>query len=202
MRQCIIVCLLILAHAIFAFNGGAQAKVTSELKERPYKVWGSSPRALVSYMYRRPFRGDYGPALANIRPKYQLKLSTTKGRDGQCRVARSHLHIRFVMTLPAAQQSQNFSHRTRSYWNAFRRFTRRHELTHRRIYLGCARSVDREFMRLRARSCRQLIHQARRKLAQSRRLCEVKHRAFDRREFPRVPQLSLFRASRGRAVWR
>jgi predicted secreted Zn-dependent protease len=153
-------------------------------------------------MRRHPFRGDYGPALANIRPRYRLKLTTLRGKEGLCRIKSTDLAIRFTMTLPSAQQRHRFSRQTKSQWTNFYRFARSHELRHKRIYLGCARNFERQIKKLRNRNCAALTRQARQKLRRQERQCDRQHRAFDGKDFPRVPHLPLFRAARGRSVWR
>src|SRR5213076_1703304 len=102
-----------------------------------YVVGGTSGPGLVSYMRRRPFPGDNGPAVANIRPHYTLSVDTTYA-DAVCKPSDIDLNIDFVMTLPAAKTPAAFSPWTRSAWNGFVDFARRHEETHRTIYLDCA----------------------------------------------------------------
>lgn len=168
----------------------------ARLVNRDYRVYGDTERALVAFMKSRPFRGDHGPALANIRPHYTLKASV--GNQGPaCRVEALDLSIRFVLTLPRAMDADRFSARTRRVWSSFRAFTKRHEDTHRRIYLGCARRFLYMAWRLSdPHSCGALKRRVRSLLRQQERACDRLHDAFDRRELPRLRQLALFRMAR------
>src|SRR5437764_6265271 len=103
-------------------------------------------------MRRRPFRGDNGPAVANIRPHYTLSVDTTY-TDAVCTVRDVDLSIDFVMTLPEARTPGAFSPVTRSAWAGFVDFARRHEETHRDIYLDCAEAFTVKAQALVASNC-------------------------------------------------
>src|SRR5262245_32948241 len=87
-----------MAFVLLAPESGI-AGVRSTTEFRAYVVGGTTAGSLVSYMRRRPFRGDYGPAVANIRPNYTLSIDTTFS-DAVCSVRDVDLNINFVMTLP------------------------------------------------------------------------------------------------------
>lgn len=184
--------------------GTAQAatRLKHSTVQRDYRVRGRTSRQLVSSMRARPFPGDNGPALANIRPRYRLKIQTWKVGKA-CRVEHLDLNIRFVMTLPKATHAGRFDRRTRVAWNGFTRFTHRHELVHRRIYIGCARRFLSQSKRMTSsRSCAALQQDIRRKLRQADKGCDRQHDAFDRQDFPRVPGLALFRQAGSRSYRR
>src|SRR5262249_44798128 len=113
------------------------AEVRSSTEFGAYVVSGTTAGALVSYMRRRPFHGDSGPAVANIRPHYTLSIDTSFS-DAVCSVKDVDLDINFVMTLPQARTPGAFSPATWSAWSNFVEFARRHEETHRSIYIDCA----------------------------------------------------------------
>jgi predicted secreted Zn-dependent protease len=120
--------------------------------------------SLATRMRSNPFRGDRGGAVANIRPKYSLKVSTSPS-GGTCRVTNVDLAISFVVTLPRANEG-GMAAGTRSSWRSFVAFARQHEATHRSIYLQCAQNF----------------------LAKARQ-----HAAFDRSERRRLAGQPLFR---------
>ena len=99
--------------AISALCSAAEAfgRISQTTEIRDYRVYGTTPRELVSYMRARPFAGDNGPALANIRPRYTLKIETGIHR-GQCRIRSVHLSIRFIMSLPRAMDRGRFARGT------------------------------------------------------------------------------------------
>ena len=163
---------------------------------RDYRVYGKTPGQLVSYMKRRPFRGDNGPAMANIRPRYNLTTATTKNKRG-CKIKRLNLNVRFIMTLPKSMDKRKQSKKTQNVWRSFRKFTQRHEERHRKIYMRCARDFVRAATAIAPmRSCRQLKNEIKKRLKAHEKACDQKHLAFDRREFRRVPLLPLFRHAR------
>ena len=172
------------------------SKIPHRTEIRDYKVYGTTPGQLVAYMKRRPFRGDNGPAMANIRPRYDLKTVTNKTKK-KCEIDRVNLSVRFVMTLPKSMESGKQSKNTRHAWRSFRAFAQRHEEQHRRIYMQCARDFVRKAVKLSPeRSCGRLQRRVKTLLKEQEEECDKKHLAFDRRDFAKVPALSLFRQAR------
>ncbi|WP_319531098.1 DUF922 domain-containing protein [uncultured Cohaesibacter sp.] len=188
--------MLCFAAFLFSPPADARVRVSNRTEVRDYRVHGETAGELVSYMKRRPFRGDYGPAMANIRPRYTLRTATSKTARG-CRISELSLDIRFIMTLPKAIDSHRHSSSTRQAWRGFRAFAKRHEEGHRKIYLSCARRYASKVLLLPPTlSCSSIERQARRMLREQEKACDIQHHAFDRREFRRVPSLSLFRQAR------
>ncbi len=190
------------AAALIGLSPPARADISARTVERDYRVRGHDAPALVRFMRRRPFAGDNGPAMANIRPRYDLRITTRpgarrRGKAAACQVGSLKLSIRFTMTLPRAVHEPRFDRRTRRAWRHFTRFARRHEEVHRRIYLTCARRFLREAARLSSeRSCSRLRRDVRRLLRDRDRACNRQHDAFDRRDFPRLKHMALFTLAR------
>jgi len=187
--------LIVILGPILGSGDLARAEIRSELRERSYVVSGKSAMEVAAYMRRRPFRGDYGPAIANIRPRYAFTFKTDQRRD-HCRVSQFRLSIDFTMTLPKARNRQAFNRRTLSAWRSLRGFTRRHELTHRKIYLGCAKRMERAALKLRPRYCGGIGWQIRKILKEEKRACKDRHLAFDRREIKRLKYHRFFELAR------
>lgn len=175
---------------------GALADVRSSTQMRSYGVGGTTPSSLVSYMRSNPFHGSRGDAVANIRPTYSLNTVTSQG-GGTCRASRVNLNLNFVMTLPQARSASAMSASTRSAWNSFVAFTRRHEETHRSIYIQCGNAFVAKAQRLTASNCGALEASIRRLLETEKRACEARQVAFDRKEYGRIAGLSLFKMARG-----
>jgi predicted secreted Zn-dependent protease len=173
----------------------SEAGVRSSTELRAYVVGGSTAASLVSYMHRRPFPGDNGPAVANIRPHYTLSVDTTYA-DAVCAPKDVDLNVNFVMTLPVARTPGAFSPGTRSAWNRFVDFARRHEETHRTIYLECAESFAAKASLLVAATCMRLRTNIDALFKAENRACERRQRGFDRSEYSKVLRLSLFGAAR------
>ncbi|HMN87277.1 MAG TPA: DUF922 domain-containing protein [Bauldia sp.] len=185
------------ATLIAASPGTADVRTTTST--RAYMVGGTTASSLVSYMRSNPFPGDYGNAVANIRPTYSLSVGTTTGKGG-CSAGNVSLRIHFTMTLPKARSSAGMSAGTRSAWNSFAAYARSHEETHRRIYVGCANSFVAKARKVTAASCGAVQATVRRLLEAEKRSCEAKNRAYDRAERSRLAGMSLFRmaSSRGK----
>jgi predicted secreted Zn-dependent protease len=184
-------CTALVASA--ALVAPALAGVSSTTVTRYYSVGGTTTSSLASKMRSNPFRGDKGGAVANIRPRYSLSV-TTKQDGSTCRVSNVNLKVSFVLTLPRAKESA-MSSGTRSAWRGFVSFARRHEQGHRSIYLQCARNFTVKAQRLTG-ACGSLHSKARRLLDAETRACDKRHAAYDRSERRRVAGLSLFRATR------
>jgi len=177
------------ANSLAAFAG-----VTSTTSQRYYNVSGTSQATLARTIRSNPFRGDSGGAVANIRPKYALDVATKKAGN-TCRVTNVNLSIRFVLTLPRANESA-MSASTRTVWRSFVSFARRHEEGHRAIYLQCARNFAAKAQRLSASNCAGLKAKAQRLLDAEDRACDRRHAAFDRSEGRRLRSQPLFRTAR------
>ncbi|MCK7612289.1 DUF922 domain-containing protein [Roseibium sediminicola] len=187
--------LIVMLVPILGSGDHARAEIRSDLKEKSYLVSGTSAMAVAAFMRRRPFRGDYGPAIANIRPRYTHTFKTDQRKD-HCRVTDFRLSIDFTMTLPKARNRQAFDRRTLSAWRSLRGFTRRHELVHRKIYLGCAKRMEWAVLKLRPRYCGGIGRQIRMILNEEKKACKERHLAFDRREINRLKYHRFFELAR------
>ena len=189
---------IVTACLIGGFLGSAvsaQAGVRSSTQVRYYNVGGTTSKQLVNYMRRHPIRGDYGNAIANIRPSYRLSVPT-KSSGGKCRPTNVNLSIRFVMTIPRSRNTSSMASSTRNAWRSFASYAKRHEETHKRIYIQCGNNFVAKAKKMSASSCGALQAAIRRQLEKDKRACESRQRAFDRRERSRVRNLSLFRMAR------
>jgi predicted secreted Zn-dependent protease len=173
----------------------ARAEIIHKTVERAYRVHGKNARDVAAYMRDRPFRGDDGPAIANIRARYSYDFKTKK-QENSCRVDRFRLRVDFTMTLPHATQQSSFDRKTKRRWQSLQQFIRRHEGVHKKIYLTCARQMEREVKKLQPKSCQSLNRQIGRIVGEAKKICEDKQRAFDRRELRRLTNHSFFKQAR------
>lgn len=160
---------------------------------RNHEVQGTTASGLVSFMNRNPIQGDHGAAYASIHPSFALDVSTRQ-KAGICK-ADVEVRLRLTLTMPTANTAA-MSRRTRSAWNGFLGFARRHEAHHQASYTACARDFVAAAERLRARQCLALSSDIRRMFVQMQRDCEAKQRAFDRSQARVLPGLTLFAARR------
>lgn len=186
----------VVAGVAGSLSAGALAEVRSSTQTRTYSVGGTTAASLVSYMRSNPFHGSRGDAVANIQPSYSLS-TITRQTGGTCHASKVTLGMRFVMTLPHARSAAAMGSSTRSAWNSFVAFSRRHEETHRGIYVQCGNNFVAKAQRLTASNCGALEASIRRLLETEKRACETRQRAFDRADYGRLAGLSLFRMARG-----
>ena len=184
---------VLLAACLLASSAGAEVRTSTQT--RIYSVGGSTAASLVSYMRSSPLHGDRGDAVANIRPNYSLAIAT-RSSGGVCRAGRVTLNVHFTMTLPQARNSSALSSGTRSAWYGFTSFARRHEETHRRIYVECANRFVAKAQRMTAGNCMALQGSIRRLLETDKAACERRQLAFDHADSRRVSGLGLFRMAR------
>ena len=176
--------------------GVALGEVRSSTQVQTYSVGGTTAASLVSYMRSNPFHGSKGDAVANIRPNYGLNVSSQQS-GSVCRASRVTLNIRFVMTLPQARSVAGMASSTLSAWNSFVAFTKRHEETHKSIYIKCGNDFVAKAERLTAATCDALEAAVRRLFETEKAVCESRQRAFDRTDYKRVGGLALFAMARG-----
>jgi predicted secreted Zn-dependent protease len=170
---------------------GVAAGVRSSTQIEAYRVGGTTAASLVSYMRNHPYPGEHGDAVANIVPRYSLSIAT-KNAGATCKASSVDLNVRFLMTLPHATNASGMSPATRSAWTNFVSFARRHEESHRGIYLQCASGFVAKAMRLTASSCLALQSNVRSLLETEKRACDRRQNAFDRGQYRSVLNLGLF----------
>jgi predicted secreted Zn-dependent protease len=185
---------LALAGAIASGPAGAEVRSITNLHS--YHVIGSTSADLIASLRNNPFHGPNGPALANIRPTYSMALDT-KQTGGTCSVANVKLDMTFDVTLPAATEGL-LAADARYAWRTFSAFAKRHEETHREIYVDCAKDFVAEAQKLTTTSgCDSLKAQATRLLDAENQACNLRQQAFDRVDGPRVLGLALFKSIAG-----
>jgi predicted secreted Zn-dependent protease len=162
-----------------------------------HPVKGTTPRALLAYMNAHPIIDpDDGPAYANLTHEHTLAL-TTESAAGRCRVKALTFRWRFVVTLPMAVDEARMSGPTKRLWRDFVAGLKRHEETHRSIFLDCGARFVSAAERLTAASCTALERQVHRTIDSAYDRCMARQRAFEARDRPRVLGLGLVRAARG-----
>jgi len=184
----------VITGAALGVSASATADVRTSTQTQSYSVGGTSARTLVGYMRSNPFRGANGDAVASTRPSYALHIAS-KQHGGTCRPSEVTLNINFVVTVPRARSALEGS--TQTAWNGFLAFARRHEDTHRRIYVECGNAFVAKAERLSSSTCAGLDAAIRRLLESEKRLCDGRQRAFDRAEYGRVKGLALFKMAGG-----
>jgi predicted secreted Zn-dependent protease len=149
-----------------------------------YTIKGQSAQEVYSAMIAR------GPHVNGA--KAYASTSATSSQEGkllpgkQCRVTDYKFKIDFVIRLPKLANEKVLKGETRKRWYAFSDFLRKHEETHRSIWLGCAQELENKVSAIRADDCDEVDQQAARLWDKIRAQCNLKHDAFDSAEQKRL----------------
>jgi predicted secreted Zn-dependent protease len=176
---------------------GAAAELVQTTEYRTHAVRGTTPQAVWQYMNAHPIIDpDDGPAYANLTHDHELSIRTTTG-SGVCRVSELTFRWRFVLTLPKAVDQAAMDSQTQSMWNAFVAGLKRHEETHRTIFLRCGAKFVPAAERLTGPgNCAGLERKVRRSIDQAYQACMAEQRDFEKRDRPRILGLAFIRAAR------
>jgi predicted secreted Zn-dependent protease len=185
---------LLMGIALTGLCATALAEVKVTVNQRDHLVEGTTAVGLVRSMNGNPVRGDHGNAYASIHPNYNLSISTRE-RGGTCKADVS-IRLSFQLTLPTAASPGAMSTRTRSAWNGFAGFAKRHEAWHQSSYTGCAKAFVSKAERMSNKQCFALQSEIRTAFNIMKRDCEAKQRAYDRAQARVLPGLALFSMAR------
>ncbi|MEZ5926757.1 MAG: DUF922 domain-containing protein [Hyphomicrobiaceae bacterium] len=149
-----------------------------------YPVNGTTALELMRnlHLHGPTVNGEGAYAVTNSEISQAGQVVTGKG----CRIPRYTVGIKFTITLPAAQDLPDASKRVRSAWKSFYAFVRRHEETHKSLWIGCLGTLQAKVRALRASTCDGLAERVAQMLAKEQAACYRKHAAFDRSERSRL----------------
>jgi predicted secreted Zn-dependent protease len=171
---------LVLAASIVAIGGSAIAKPIYNTKYSYYTVGGDSAEQIYSAMLRK------GPRVNGA--KAYAATSATTTQDGKlmqassCRIQEYQLRLDFVIKLPKIKNDKVLPPADRVRWKEFSAFLKKHEETHRSIWLGCAADLERQVRSISASSCGDADKKAAAMWEKMRKSCSSKHVAFDAAE--------------------
>lgn len=171
----------ILIAALLAISPAlAQAKPVYTTKYVYYSVGGNTPESIYKAMLSK------GPRV-NGAKAYAATTATTR-QDGKLMMAKScqiedyKLRLDFQIKLPKIKNEKVLSASDRERWKQFAVFLKKHEETHRSIWLECAANMERKIRAIKARTCDEVDKQAEKLWDQTRAECSKKHDAFDKAE--------------------
>lgn len=145
-----------------------------------YKVSGDSAAGVyVSMLKRGPHvKGEKAYAATSAESSQRGKLELAKS----CRITDYQYSIDFTIRLPKLTDEAALSVSARNRWQQFSSFLRKHEETHRAIWMGCANEIEKKVRALRGRTCDEVDRKAQRIRDQVQNACNRKHAAFDAAE--------------------
>lgn len=149
-----------------------------------YKVSGDSAAGVyVSMLKRGPHVGGakaYAATSAESSQRGRLEL-----KNG-CRVTDYQYSVAFTIRLPQLTNEASLSPAARARWQQFSSFLRKHEETHRAIWMACAQEIENKVTALRGRSCNEVDRKAQAIRDAVQKSCNRKHVAFDAAEQKRL----------------
>lgn len=181
------------ALACLGFGHMAAAKPITSTKITHYSVSASTANGLDQQMSSLgPWHGRER-AYANIvvRPSYDGRLVQGK----VCKLQNFKVVATFTMTLPKLASGLKLSKTLQGQWKSFASFARRHEETHRSIWLDCLTKAERRALALRVTACDALGREVDRVFASEWSRCEKRQEAFDIAERTKLAQHPLIVAA-------
>ena len=173
------------AVAILALSAGSvDAKPAYKTKYTYYVVSGDTAEEVYGAMLRK------GPRVNGA--KAYAATSATTTQDGKllqaksCQVQDYRLNIDFVINLPKIKNEKVLPRSDRNRWRQFSAFLKKHEETHRAIWLGCAKDLERQVRKIKAKTCTEADAKAQKLWEKIRAACTKKHNAFDAAEQKRL----------------
>lgn len=168
------------ALAIVAFSSGVSAQPQQTTKYSYYFVRGDSVEDVYSAMLHE------GPRVRGAKAYAATSATTTQDgklrQGGSCQVENYKLKLDFVIKLPKLKNEKSLPASDRSQWQRFSAFLKKHEETHRSIWLGCAADLEAKVRALKAGTCADVDSKAQALWDKMRAACSKKHAAFDAAE--------------------
>jgi predicted secreted Zn-dependent protease len=160
---------------------------------------GDTAATLYNSMLRRGPHVNGAKAYAATSAESSQRGKLLPGRS--CRVKDYRFTIAFTIKLPRLKEGASLPPPVRGRWQQFSAFLKKHEETHRSIWLACARDLETRVNALRADSCEEVDATAGRMWEDIQKSCTKKHDAFDAAEQRRLlshPFVKLVRARSGK----
>jgi predicted secreted Zn-dependent protease len=176
-----------IAIALALLTGGSPAALAKPKSTTQYKYYPVSGDSAVDLYIAMMKRGPH----VNGEQAY-ASTTATQTLDGRflrstsCRLHNINLSFQFTIRLPKLSSTKNLSKTTRDRWQAFSQFLRKHEETHRSIWLACAADFEKRAMAVKASTCEAADAEIARLADDARLACNKKHDAFDAAEQKRV----------------
>jgi predicted secreted Zn-dependent protease len=117
-------------------------------------------------------------AATSMNPSQEGRLVQGKS----CRIDDYKIKANFVIRLPKMRNEAALGGETLARWRQFSTFLRKHEETHRSIWMGCASELENRISELRTPNCGALERKAAALWASIKGRCDKKHDAFDNAE--------------------
>jgi predicted secreted Zn-dependent protease len=169
----------------------AEAATIANTRYEYYSIAGKTLVEIYQSMLRRGPHVDGAKAYAST--------SATSSQEGKlvgknsCKIEDYRLKIDFVIRLPKIKDEGKLAAAERTRFQRFSQFLKKHEETHRSIWLDCAAKLEAKVARITAKSCSEAEQRSEKLWAEMRRSCNQRHQAFDAAEQKRLLQHPFLR---------
>lgn len=160
------------------------AKPLYTTKYSYYTINGDTAAEIYNAMLRRGPHVNGAKAYASTSATSSQEGKLEQGRS--CSVQDYRLNIDFVIRLPRVKNDKQLIGTTKARWRQFSQFLKKHEETHRSIWLACARDLERQVKAIAVDDCGVADAKAAKLWEQMRKSCARKHDAFDAAEQKRL----------------
>jgi predicted secreted Zn-dependent protease len=150
-----------------------------------YLIAGESAEGLYRAMLRRGPHVGGAKAYASTRMEPTISAQTEQGTNS-CRISQFKINMTFTIQLPQLRKSANVDPSLRKSFDRFYEFAKKHEETHRAIWLKCAAEAEAKVSHITAKTCPEAEAQGLRIVEDVASQCDARHLAFDAAEQKRL----------------
>jgi predicted secreted Zn-dependent protease len=150
-----------------------------------YLIAGESAEGIYRAMLRRGPHVGGAKAYASTRMEPTISAQTVEGTNS-CRIGQFKINMTFTIQLPQLRKSANVNPTLRKSFNRFYEFAKKHEETHRAIWLKCAAEAEGKVTRVVAKTCSDAEAQGLKIVESIASKCDARHLAFDAAEQKRL----------------
>lgn len=195
---------LLIAGATTMLFAAEVASAKPVTKYVHYLVAGPSAQSLYTSMLRNGPHVGGNRAYASISMAPRITAYFQQGTSS-CSIANFAIDASFTIRLPELKQGAKLSPEVRKSFAAFYAFAKRHEETHRSIWLKCAGAAETAVNNITAKNCDEANRRALAVIEKMNRCREAKDVAFDNAEQLRLAKhpfikQALARVKPGRAA--
>lgn len=151
-----------------------------------YAISGTTPLEIYRSMLKRGPRVEGAKAYAATSAESAQSGKLQQGDT--CHIEDYRLRIDFEIKLPRVKNEKVLSSGDRSRWQEFSRFLKKHEETHRSIWLACATELETKIRTVKAATCAEAEKKSQSLWEATRKACSKKHDAFDAAEQKKLMQ--------------
>jgi predicted secreted Zn-dependent protease len=162
----------------------AEAQPLTTTNYQYYSIKGSSALEVYKSMLSRGPNVNGAKAYAATSAQSSQAGFLVQGQS--CRIRDYQFKIDFVIKLPRMASENKLPPRVRAKWQQFSGFLKKHEETHRSIWIGCAKEFESKIASLSSGNCETVDSRAAQIWNRIRTACDRKHQAFDAAEQKRL----------------